>query len=621
MSLSSKYKKCGCPDTSKRYGAQDSCGCKTPVAQAPGCGCVSHDTIAVPGYCLRPTATQTVPEGPFYLRLEGVSDEDVPFNIDEVFFYHPVAGLLNIHSFEGGSFEVSLRDPLKVNSVINKDDCVIVHVSTQASLTISNSVRCLCSKFKVPATGETETIYIHNGTGIPTGSTLTFTYQGSVGSYSVDSFDSNDGLVFAYTIRNDGSGHDEVGSIIDGGDSGACLVPIELSTDVDICNASNTTILDGISGCKDGSPRLMKATTEGQVAVSNTDLEWELQRLSDTDCCVNVVGCAKFKVSEGCEASDIVVLQDPVPGCWADRISASQSEDGQPVPINIDGVPFVVLAYTAATRTLTLAPRNEDIFEGMAEDAVLEYPEGQQICFGECCNACNQGNQITDHNRVASVPGQKDVAPFAFDLNDLTFTDGEFTRYLIGIPKDSATGLIESQLIDATFNDDPDTGGPLSPKVSDNLMIRQKICNTSVKGCNQIAEVEFNTELSFGGLQNNPNVRVHYEWAHFAAPSATLADGETANPFTNISAQASLADCIQGPTSEEAEFITDTAIAAGGSGNRKRFPFKAGTFKDYIDLARCDCALSIVWLYVNICLLYTSPSPRDATLSRMPSSA
>ena len=25
--------------------------------------------------------------------------------------------------------------------------------------------------------------------------------------------------------------------------------------------------------------------------------------------------------------------------------------------------------------------------------------------------------------------------------------------------------------------------------------------------------------------------------------------------------------------------------------------------------------------YINICLLYTSPSPRDATLSRMPSSA
>ena len=28
-----------------------------------------------------------------------------------------------------------------------------------------------------------------------------------------------------------------------------------------------------------------------------------------------------------------------------------------------------------------------------------------------------------------------------------------------------------------------------------------------------------------------------------------------------------------------------------------------------------------IWIYVGSCLLYTSPSPRDATLSRMPSSA
>ena len=28
-----------------------------------------------------------------------------------------------------------------------------------------------------------------------------------------------------------------------------------------------------------------------------------------------------------------------------------------------------------------------------------------------------------------------------------------------------------------------------------------------------------------------------------------------------------------------------------------------------------------IYLYINSCLLYTSPSPRDATLSRMPSSA
>ena len=32
-------------------------------------------------------------------------------------------------------------------------------------------------------------------------------------------------------------------------------------------------------------------------------------------------------------------------------------------------------------------------------------------------------------------------------------------------------------------------------------------------------------------------------------------------------------------------------------------------------------AVSLALIVVSICLLYTSPSPRDATLSRMPSSA
>ena len=37
--------------------------------------------------------------------------------------------------------------------------------------------------------------------------------------------------------------------------------------------------------------------------------------------------------------------------------------------------------------------------------------------------------------------------------------------------------------------------------------------------------------------------------------------------------------------------------------------------------ALCDTAIVIVNVLPDTCLLYTSPSPRDATLSRMPSSA
>ena len=41
----------------------------------------------------------------------------------------------------------------------------------------------------------------------------------------------------------------------------------------------------------------------------------------------------------------------------------------------------------------------------------------------------------------------------------------------------------------------------------------------------------------------------------------------------------------------------------------------------FADEAICIGEGPAVESYLNICLLYTSPSPRDATLSRMPSSA
>ena len=40
-----------------------------------------------------------------------------------------------------------------------------------------------------------------------------------------------------------------------------------------------------------------------------------------------------------------------------------------------------------------------------------------------------------------------------------------------------------------------------------------------------------------------------------------------------------------------------------------------------IDLKAIGAGLAVLGAGLGICLLYTSPSPRDATLSRMPSSA
>ena len=42
---------------------------------------------------------------------------------------------------------------------------------------------------------------------------------------------------------------------------------------------------------------------------------------------------------------------------------------------------------------------------------------------------------------------------------------------------------------------------------------------------------------------------------------------------------------------------------------------------DWVDIFETDADLRTVFKSLQVCLLYTSPSPRDATLSRMPSSA
>ena len=55
-------------------------------------------------------------------------------------------------------------------------------------------------------------------------------------------------------------------------------------------------------------------------------------------------------------------------------------------------------------------------------------------------------------------------------------------------------------------------------------------------------------------------------------------------------------------------------------GTKEMDIFVSSFVKSIIDSLPID-DLKDLDLLVNICLLYTSPSPRDATLSRMPSSA
>ena len=59
--------------------------------------------------------------------------------------------------------------------------------------------------------------------------------------------------------------------------------------------------------------------------------------------------------------------------------------------------------------------------------------------------------------------------------------------------------------------------------------------------------------------------------------------------------------------------------ALGGMGGQSAFGSKAGDA-----FTKITVITAMVWIMLcmfTICLLYTSPSPRDATLSRMPSSA
>ena len=58
-----------------------------------------------------------------------------------------------------------------------------------------------------------------------------------------------------------------------------------------------------------------------------------------------------------------------------------------------------------------------------------------------------------------------------------------------------------------------------------------------------------------------------------------------------------------------------------GDANPLEFPVDLGLWSLIIFLGLLAILTKFAWKPIIDCLLYTSPSPRDATLSRMPSSA
>lgn len=603
MSTFNKYNiaGCGCDgtgETTRVYGASSEGCCNDNVQTSPTPCCEAHGTMMYAGVCLKPACSVVTNAEGFFLKFSNVCDV-LPIDGNNVFFYHPAAGLMQIVGIDMyGTYQLNLVDPTKAGALIEKDDCVLIAVVPTTS-NVTNT-RCLSGNFTAPAVNGNETIYIENGSSIPVGATLIFTANGETGSYQIVSFVSASGSTYAYTVQNTGNGHTP-GTIIDGGVAGSCLVPIELITDVDLCDLSATTIADNITACENGSPRALVSTGANDILKGDGAGGWELSKLYDSECCVVISDCLKFSGDTCSCGADTVVLQSPVPSCFTDAwdlvLAADLSNGGQTnMPMNIEGFEVVLTGYHSGTRQATFEPADKDALAG---GLLLSYDAGQQICLGVCCKSCLEGPMITNHKVTASGPrGAQGAAVFALTTNaTMQYEAGVKHHYLVGYANSDPLTI---QLLELTsaFDNNPE-GGPGKPAISDPLVFRNKICHNSLKGCDQLCEIQWNIELAFSVLP--AGVRVHWEVGHYAGPSATLEDGSTPNPYTSVSTQTAAAGTITGPSSIDAnDVIGNTSIGLGISGTPKIFPYVATDFLDYIYLEKCSCALSMVWHYVQV---------------------
>ena len=92
------------------------------------------------------------------------------------------------------------------------------------------------------------------------------------------------------------------------------------------------------------------------------------------------------------------------------------------------------------------------------------------------------------------------------------------------------------------------------------------------------------------------------------------------NPYVNDMAQAA-ADRAMGGVYDNLSDIRGGAIMSGGYGGGRQGIAEGNAIAGAADSANMAAAQIYSDAYGRGCLLYTSPSPRDATLSRMPSSA
>lgn len=597
MSYSNRYSsRCSCSSQVKLFAQQRGVSCCNQCVTAPATPCCEpHVSIIKPGVCFRPTCSvaATYPDH-FWIAFKNQCDQEIPIDLGTVFFYDQAAGFLNVHLFNGTSYEVSLVDATKVGQVIEEDACVLVEAAMDAGSVTTQ--RCLAGQFVAPALDATQTLYILNGSAIPVGSTVTFTAGGETGSYLVTAFISASGSIYAYTVENTGAGLTP-GLIVDGGAGGSCLVPIEIVTNVDLCDLSEALVVDSLTGCLNSSPRAFVPAGDDYVP-RGQDGQWDQAKFTNFDCCVFTEGCVKFS-GDGCtEAQDTFVVAD---GVGIECLTAAWEQAGENntiVTATISSaeltLPIIILNWDSGTRTMTAKPADDDyIPEG--EDFVEFCDPGTPICLGECCRQCTWGPQTTDIF-VADPEAPMTDSTWIVGPVSLAYDDVSPREYLVGYAFD--TGIATSLEITSTYNDNaaPPTGKPF---VTDPLVIRQKICNTHPNGCTQDAQLEYNYEIRVGGSLIPDALIIHWELGSFVSASDTLADNVTPNPYSEPSSQAAAAGQIVGTSTTQSN-LDGTAIGFGGGTDAKIFPFTAGFFKDHAQLADCRCALCIVWFYVML---------------------
>ncbi len=585
MSLS-KYS-CGCASKKTAYYTP-TCSTCAPESAPTAC-CETHNTVYLTSRCFRVTANTTTTNTTFYLAFCGSKANEIPLNSNDVYFYHQSAGFIKIHSFSGVSYEVSLVDPSKAGAVIAPADCIDVaygiNVSSGAAI---SSNRCVVGLFTAPAVDAQETISIFNGAGIPIGSTLNISNAGTLGAYTVISLVSVLGNVTSYKIENAGAGL-PAGTVVNGGASGECLVPVAVLTIIDFCTVSETQTLDIISGCKNGAPKGLKPTAKDQVPVADSDLNWGLQILQDFKTCLTLDGTLKLS-GDFCTAMDIVKIADVNRAELVTALAAATAA-GVPLVGMIGGTLVHITAYNSTTFEITVKPALEDYLGG---ETLLSFEDGAQLCLLEedlCCKDIQRSNF------------QDDEAQTTLSTTLNLFTGNSY--YLVGY---NTAGVVTVQTVDATTHLNPSLTGSIVPRHTDSLLIREKICNSSASGVPQDLEIDYNYELTFSDIPNL--VRVHYAFRSYIATSDTGPTGQTPGSALN-SSQNSSSGYLDGPSFISTLELPNTNLGFGGLSQGKSFPIAAHDFKDVGILPKCECANNIVWLLIVIQTLPTYSDGND----------